>query len=108
MNSSRVVSRSSQAGSILALETTLRLLVSGISHLYAEAGEEGPRPEAVKEQRLKFVRGIREAVEETIREGMTVAPGGEINEDELMDGAQASVAMVFHALEREIEDGCDK
>jgi len=106
MISTRVVSRSSQAGSILALETTLRLLVSGISHLYADGGEHEPGSSSTADRRLEFVRGIRSAVEDTLREGMSIDSEG-LDEDEVISGAQASVARVFHALEREIEDGSD-
>src|SRR4051812_7315482 len=105
MNSNRVVSRSSQAGSILALETTLRLLVSGLSQFYA--GGEDRAGSSCTDRRLEFVRGIRSAVEDTLREGIAIDSGEDLDEDEVISGAQASIARVFHVLEREIEDGSD-
>jgi hypothetical protein len=106
MISTRIVSRSSQAGSLLALETTLRLLVSGISHLYADAGEHERGSSSTADRRLEFVRGIRSAVEDTLHEGMSI-DSEDLDEDEVISGAQASIARVFRALEREIEDGSD-
>jgi len=106
MISTRVVSRSSQADSILALETTLRLLVSGISQLYA-AGEDRAGSSSTADRRLEFVRGIRSAVEDTLREGMSIESGEDLDEDEVISGAQASIARVFHVLEREIGDSSD-
>jgi len=79
-------------GSLLATEAIMRMLISELVNLVAE-----------EDDKLDLVRMMREKVEFALEHTKTSNHSELTDMDEISDGAQATIASVFHVIEVALE-----